>query len=398
MYMRGNRDLRIDFLRGAAGIAMLVDHVGGDKSWLYAITGGDRWYVSAAECFVLLSGVVTGIVYGPIMTRHGGGPTTRKLLKRAGLLYLWSTVMTLLEPFVANLMGLGWEDPLRHMTLLEWVVSVVTMHRTYHLTDVLLLYALLFSTGSIALAAFDAGKTKGMLILSWAIWALWQTSIDYPAPWDIQGLTVFQFAAWQALFVTGLALGFHRKTIAPYITPERTKVALIVGWAAIVAAAVSYDLRGVNRGLGPVWATHLLSKTDLGPGRLFVFAFLCMLGVGMVIHAWQYLYDFLGWLVLPIGQHSLSAYLIHVPVVMVVTRLGMELFGGGYYSPAQNVLLEIVGTLGVWALIQLGLHRNQLRRVLPAIGKAAVGAWLDTCYPDRRCADMNLPEPSSRSV
>src|SRR5689334_13540200 len=146
VYMRGNRDLRIDFLRGAAGIAMLVDHVGGDKSWLYAITGGDRWYVSAAECFVLLSGVVTGIVYGPIMTRYGGGAVARKLLRRAGLLYLWSTVMTLLEPFAANLLGLGWDDPLRRMTLFQWIVSVVTMHRTYHLTDVLLLYALLFST------------------------------------------------------------------------------------------------------------------------------------------------------------------------------------------------------------------------------------------------------------
>src|SRR5690348_4820211 len=91
IYMRGKRDLRIDFLRGAAGIAMLVDHVGGNQSWLYAITGGDRWYVSAAECFVLLSGVVTGIVYGPIMVRYGPGEVTRKLLKRAGLMYLWST-------------------------------------------------------------------------------------------------------------------------------------------------------------------------------------------------------------------------------------------------------------------------------------------------------------------
>src|SRR5579859_1020797 len=91
-YIRGTRDLRIDFLRGAACIAMLVDHVGGDKSWLYAVTGGDRFYVSAAECFVLLSGIVTGIVYGPIMVRYGPGVVSRKLLRRAALLYAWSCI------------------------------------------------------------------------------------------------------------------------------------------------------------------------------------------------------------------------------------------------------------------------------------------------------------------
>jgi hypothetical protein len=58
-YMAGKRDLRIDLLRGAAIVAMVVDHVGGDQSWLYALTGGNRFYVSAAEAFLFLSGLVT---------------------------------------------------------------------------------------------------------------------------------------------------------------------------------------------------------------------------------------------------------------------------------------------------------------------------------------------------
>src|ERR671939_252994 len=59
----GKRDLRLDFLRGFGGFAMVVDHLGGD-SWLYALTGGNRFLVSAAEGFVFISGAVAGIVYG----------------------------------------------------------------------------------------------------------------------------------------------------------------------------------------------------------------------------------------------------------------------------------------------------------------------------------------------
>src|SRR6266446_2451322 len=56
------RDLRLDLLRGFCIFAMVVDHFGGD-SWLYAITGGNRFYVSAAEGFIFISGFVMGQAY-----------------------------------------------------------------------------------------------------------------------------------------------------------------------------------------------------------------------------------------------------------------------------------------------------------------------------------------------
>src|ERR1700716_3724342 len=56
------RDLRIDFLRGYLVFAMVVDHVRG-PSWLYAVTGGNRFFTSAAEGFIFISGLVAGMVY-----------------------------------------------------------------------------------------------------------------------------------------------------------------------------------------------------------------------------------------------------------------------------------------------------------------------------------------------
>src|SRR5262249_18106995 len=62
-YSGGSRDLRLDFLRGFAVLVMVADHLGGEPSWLYSITGGNKFLFSAAEGFVFISGLVMGIVY-----------------------------------------------------------------------------------------------------------------------------------------------------------------------------------------------------------------------------------------------------------------------------------------------------------------------------------------------
>src|SRR5690348_16587025 len=124
------RDLRIDFLRGAVIVAMVVDHVGGDHSWLYALTGGNRFYVSAAEGFVFLAGVVCGMVYGPRAALHGGVAAAR-LLRRSGIIYLWTMALTLTAPFVASWLQLGWDDPLRRYSPAEFVIRVLTLHLAY---------------------------------------------------------------------------------------------------------------------------------------------------------------------------------------------------------------------------------------------------------------------------
>ena len=54
------RDLRIDLLRGYFVLAMIIDHVLG-VSPLWLITGGNRFFTSAAEGFILTSGLMAEI-------------------------------------------------------------------------------------------------------------------------------------------------------------------------------------------------------------------------------------------------------------------------------------------------------------------------------------------------
>jgi hypothetical protein len=94
-YNAGKRDLRLDLLRGFAVIAMVADHIGGERSWLYAITGGDAFFVSAAEVFVFISGLLMGIISAELIARQGLGAALMKSLQRAWSLYLMTVSLTL---------------------------------------------------------------------------------------------------------------------------------------------------------------------------------------------------------------------------------------------------------------------------------------------------------------
>ena len=63
--------MRLDLLRGFCVLVMVADHIGGERSWIYVVTGGNRFFTSAAEGFVLISGIVMGTVYLNVIRREG---------------------------------------------------------------------------------------------------------------------------------------------------------------------------------------------------------------------------------------------------------------------------------------------------------------------------------------
>src|SRR5256884_5774640 len=82
----GTRDLRIDWLRGLAMTCVIVNH--SKLSSLLSWFSYERfWVVTAAEVFVVLSGVVLGMVYGRRLARDGWPAVVRGLGRRALILY-----------------------------------------------------------------------------------------------------------------------------------------------------------------------------------------------------------------------------------------------------------------------------------------------------------------------
>ncbi len=364
--------MRLDLLRGFCVVVMVADHIGGEQSWLYVMTGGNRFFTSAAEGFVLISGIVMGTVYLNVIRREGMNAMLRKVLKRAGFLYLLTVSLTILFALQSYLMDTAWSRTMTPTRPLEFVLSVLTMHRSYPVTDVLMLYTLLVFAAPPFLYLLGTGRTRIALAGAWGLWVLWQIS---PAavqfPWNaVDG--GFPFAAWQLPFAMGVIIGYHRDRIARALSPAARIAIVVAGSVVAMALIVAFQFTIADRASAqPSALAWLLSsdlvfgKNDLRPGRLLALVGVATFAYALVSVLWVPVRRGLGWLLLPLGQRSLGAYGLHLPILALSNSWIGDLLRIG----TDNTLVQIVSILLIWALLPvipwLGEIEHLASRVAP---------------------------------
>ena len=90
------RIIELDLLRGFFIIVIILDHLQFWPSpWQY-ITGEGRLWVSAAEGFFIISGLLIGYLRAYKGKHTPLKVLSKKLLERAGLLWLWCIIITLI--------------------------------------------------------------------------------------------------------------------------------------------------------------------------------------------------------------------------------------------------------------------------------------------------------------
>ena len=351
----GRRDLRLDLLRGLAVFAMIVDHVGGASSWLYPLTGGNRFFVSAAEAFVFIAGLTFGIVYSGIIVKQGIAAAMVKALKRSWSLYLLTLALTFSFAAVSLALRLPWAPALSLETLPAWTLGVVTLHQTYLYTDIPLLYAVLIFAAAPLLVALANGQTRFVVAGSWLVWALWQVTPEHAqVPWAIKDNTIFNIAAWQLLFVNGLAIGFHRRALERRLARLSPAVVLAVTgtlFAGLVALWFTQERPGGLVGPGSFLSEQLHGKADVRLGRVAAFALFFAFAYSLVTVAWTPLERGLGWLPLPLGQNALTAYTLHIFVTALLAKLLPTWTAGR--TAGENAAIQLVGVALIWGIITL---------------------------------------------
>ena len=360
------RDLRIDLLRGFFVFAMIVDHVRG-ASPLYLLTGGNRFFVSAAEGFILLSGLMAGLIYRRVVARDGLAAAVRKVWARALTLYLLTVGITLVLLPLSELAGLPWAQGIDFTHSLDLVMSVLTLHRTYYLADVLLLYTLLFAIMPAALFLMVEGKTWLLVGLSWLVWGLYQLFPNEAATtWSIAGNYLFVFSAWQLLFFSGLALGYQRDRI-PALTRRGARrlqigtglvfLGLIAGFVVLEAPATALpsQFAGFTGAFtqAQLWIQEFVfGKADLRIGRVLAAAVVIPFMFLTLTRQWRVVSRPLAWLLIPLGEKSLNAFTAHVVLVALVA-LALTPFGLAGSSPWWlNAIIQIVGVMLIWVIVR----------------------------------------------
>lgn len=358
------RDSRLDVLRGFAVFAMICDHVAG-ISWFSPVTGANRFVTSAAEGFVLLAGLVIGMVYGPRIARSGWSAAADPILRRAAVLYSVTVGLTLLfvglfeftdlKLWLDRAYGLGLTDPI------QLVLGTLTLHFVYHGTDILLLYCVLIAVAPLILLALHRGHWLAVLAVSWLIWLGHQF---YPAevmiPWTVTNAYYFPVAAWQIIFVTALVVGYYRERVSASL-----RHVPIGAWLVFFALSVLLLIliqRAHDRAQLAAWPVIgrlagdlyfvAFDKPSVAIGRLIATVLMAGFTYTLVTVFWVPLTRALGWLLFPLGTNSLRAYGVHLIVIVLVYNIDpiARLYDR---SRTGNTLLQIV-TIGLTYLTIVG--------------------------------------------
>jgi len=369
---KGTRDVRIDWLRGFAMVCVIVDH-SKRLSLLSWFSYQRFWVVTAAEVFVVLSGIVLGTVYGARLVRYGLGSVTKRLLRRALVLYLAFVAVTisilglaLLGVDVSNVTtwdpsAISWFLDPRTMTTHDWMALLTLRYGPWPF-EIVGLYVWLVIVAVPCLLMLSVAGWRPLLALSWAVY-LWYRFIPQQVT-AAEFESVFPILAWQLLFVHGIVIGYYRERIGTIVARIPKAVPIAIASACLVFMAFALSNPTVS---GPSWLQwHVVSPqafsrlydtyfslSDLGIGRILNLA--VALPTAYALLAWRRLQFLMGPLkavLVTLGRGSLGAFVLHVYGLLLLGYLPQS--DQLWINTVVQVLLivSIAGLLKAQQLVQ----------------------------------------------
>jgi len=259
--MSGERDLRVDALRGLFLVLMMLDHL--PHHPLMRFTAQPFGLVSAAEGFVFISGMVSAWVYGRTLLKYGTPALLKRALRRGRDIYL-THVFLLTLALAGGLWG-GWQ--LGHEAMGFWAVWWRGAALIYQppLFGILPMYAVFFLLLPFLLLQVAKGRAwlVGAASISFWLAAQWGLGSAAHNPRWLQ-LGFFNIFAWQLLFVAGVYFGYRKARGLRFPVPASR---LLFGLCVVVVTMLfltrhqSFFFRGhflfdLDTALGPWRATN----------------------------------------------------------------------------------------------------------------------------------------------
>lgn len=381
----GGRDLRIDWLRGLAMTCVIVNH--SKLSSLLSWFSYERlWVVTAAEVFVILSGIVLGMVYRRRLDRHGWAAVVRGLVRRAIFLYSTFIAVTVsILVLAASRIDVRAVSPSAGHA--PWFFAPQTMDIAAW-RDVLLMRSGPWPFEIIGLYVWlVAAAVPCFLILRWAGWrsllgASWALYLWYrltPHAVTSAGFeSAFPLLVWQLLFVHGIAIGYHRDRLGAVAERMPKRLAGAAVFALLGFTVFAFCNPWAD---GPSWLRlHLLSDDRFGYvyGHFFLLkelgaARLVNLAVGLSVFysaltRWWSLVRPLHSLFITLGQQSLGAFVLHVYAVLFLAYLPVPA------GPLANTIIQVTIVVGIAVALSVIQRMRAPQRATQPLPAQAIAA------------------------
>jgi len=360
-------------MRGYFLAVIIIDHMGFFPSVFELFTGRGQLWASAAEGFIMISGLLVGYVYGPRMARNAL-QATAKLWRRAFLLYALTVLLTFLFVWWGNHSDIAhikeglWQQP----ALGEFLYKTLTMQYYYGWADFLPYYAIFMAWAPLALFACTRGYSWLVLLTSAAAYLVRGTSFEM---------------AWQLLFVGMMVVGWHLLAIEAKVRELSPKTKRWLRGGLYTSAITLVVLSMFTIRLGEymthsyvgftvlphivqsvfLWLdqfrafmTPLIDKWTLEPMRL-VTALVWFAALYVFVRSREARVNRMTWGFLrTLGEHSLAVYVTHAMVIF-----GLLLITSGERGILLNTLMNaLVVTIVYLAATQwTALTRHTKRKV-----------------------------------
>ena len=318
-----NRNIAVDGFRGLLLLIIAINHI--ESTALMIFTKGNFGYISAAEGFIFLSGIMSYLAY----KRFIDAPSSlyNKVFRRVGQIYLY-TLCGLTIVFLSlqsNLLPEVWYRPLGNYFLLEnyinfplqtYVFSALQIQQIGYF-DILIVYLLSMLFLPKALMMLHQGKAWLVLLISSLVWLSAHFISDSAIVSFYQGLVpgmkpnsgYLDVLAWQLLFYSGLVASYYYHTSKPIFFNNKIVIALVLALALAFIAVRQLEL------ILPL-PEHIISFfyswQNMGIIRLlntFVFAAL----VVILINKLPQLFSAVP--LVQLGQHSLQVFTFHAVAI-----------------------------------------------------------------------------------
>lgn len=331
----------LDYLRGFFILVIIVDHLWRwPNLFQYASGRGELW-VSAAEGFVIISGLLVGYVRGRKGLKKSFAEVTKKLVARGLMLYIWVAITTFI--LVAASWYLTFRSniafiPYARFDWLSVIRDTLTLHYAHILTHFLYLYAIFLVLSPVVVWLLRRGLWWAGIVISLAMW--------------LYGFAFHnEWMQWQALFYLPAIAGFYLDHIIAFcrrIPPALVWTTMLGGLVSIVIS--EFIILPHSPG---TYIPEVFSREPLTFLRI-VLSFVWFVSLAWLFNkARPGIHKYVGWLLLPFGTRSLTAYIAHS---FVLTAIAF------FIAPTTpfwiNTLVACVSILGTWIIVKIpGINR-----------------------------------------
>jgi hypothetical protein len=358
------RIYELDLLRGLFIVIILVDHMQFWPSPFTYITGEGRLWTTAAEGFFLISGLLIGYIRAYKGKKYSLKDLSKKLASRALMLYLWGIGVTLFVLLFTLIVG--------NHALLPKLPDAVLMSSPAALTGAIFsgmyfsdwiyflrLYTIMLLITPLFLLAIRKGHEKQILpvlLLTYLI-SFWLPEAALQ---------------WQIYFFSAALIGYRLEQIVAWLRDrplvKNTLCIFTISLTFITMVLSYYFVHGWGLVESETWfmdrATYVSIRTIIDPwfsgnpvmpGRI-VLSFLWFGGLLFTMHYLKsIIMKLLGWLLVPLGERSLSAYILQaliLPFVVIIIPIGSSIY-------------NFIASLTVILIIWLILKSKIVKKIIP---------------------------------